>query len=155
MNKYITGFIATGAYTGYSPVMPGTCGTVIGVLVAWLIAGLGTPVQAGITIAVIIVSIYISGEAIKIYGAKDPSKVVIDEIAGYLVAIFLIPFTALNATIVFLLFRFFDIVKPWPVSYADRRVAGGLGVTLDDLIAGVYAAICARLALEYLVPLLG
>jgi phosphatidylglycerophosphatase A len=155
MKKTVITFLATGAYAGYSPVMPGTAGTVVGMFIAWLISTWQVPAQLALTIAVIALSIYVSGEAEGIFGSKDPGKVVIDEIAGVLVAVFLIPFTLLSATIIFLLFRFFDIVKPWPVSLADQRVKGGFGVTLDDLVAGVYAAVSARILIPYLTPFFG
>jgi phosphatidylglycerophosphatase A len=150
MNRPIITFLATGAYSGYSPVMPGTVGTLWGVLIAYLISGAGPPVQALVIIAVFAASIYLSGEASRIFGEKDPSRITCDEVSGVLFAFFLIPFTAFNAILVFLLFRFFDIVKPYPAGMIDAKVGGGLGVVLDDTAAGIYANISAQIFLWFL-----
>lgn len=80
-------------------------------------------------------------------GGKDPSSVVCDEISGILVSIFLIPFSAFNAILVFILFRFFDILKPYPIRLMERKIKGGPGIVLDDIMAGVYANISAHLVL--------
>jgi len=143
-------FLATGAYVGRVPVMPGTFGTLWGIPAAWALSGLGAPVQAALILAAVVLSIFISGKACEQLGRHDPSSIVIDEICGFLVGIFLLPFTAFNAILVFILFRFFDIVKPWPVSLLDRKVGGGAGVVLDDVAAGVYANIAAHLVLRLL-----
>ncbi|HBG45504.1 MAG TPA: phosphatidylglycerophosphatase A [Deltaproteobacteria bacterium] len=127
--------------------MPGTFGTLWGVPIAWLLSGLAIHWQALATIAVIAVSIAVSSEASRIQGTHDHPSIVADEISGYLVGIILLPFTAINAILVFILFRFFDILKPYPVSWLDRRLKGGTGIVLDDLAAGVYANIAAHLVL--------
>ncbi len=150
MNRPIITFLATGAYTGYSPVMPGTVGTLWGVLIAYLISGAGPRIQALFIIAVFAASIYLAGEASRVFGKKDPSEITCDEVSGVLLAFFLIPFTAFNAILVFLLFRFFDILKPYPVGLIDSRVGGGLGVVLDDIAAGIYANISAQIVLWFL-----
>ncbi len=150
MNRPIIRFLATGAYTGYSPVMPGTAGTLWGVLIAYLISGTGAHIQALVIIAVFAVSIYLAGEASRLFGKKDPSQITCDEISGVLFAFFLIPFTAFNAILVFLLFRFFDILKPYPAGLIDSKVGGGLGVVLDDTAAGIYANISAQIVLWFL-----
>ena len=142
--------MATGAYIGYVPVMPGTFGTLWGVPAAWAISGLVPLWQLLATLALTAVSIPIAGRASIALGRGDPSSVVIDEICGYLVGIFLLPFTAFNAILVFILFRFFDIVKPWPVSLLDRKMKGGAGVVLDDIAAGIYANIAAHLVIRFL-----
>ncbi len=150
MKNAIIKFLATATYTGYSPVMPGTVGTLWGVVIAYLISGAGVPIQALVIIAVTAVSIYVAGEAARLFGQKDPSKVTCDEVAGLLFAFFLIPFTPANAILVFLLFRFFDILKPYPVSIIDSRVKGGLGIVADDCAAGIYANISAQIILWFL-----
>lgn len=146
MNKVMV-FIATGAYLGKIPFMPGTFGTLWGVLLAWLASGLAIEGQALLTLAVIAVSIAVSGQASRALGGKDHPSIVADEISGYLVGIFLIPFTAFNAILVFILFRFFDILKPYPAGLLDKRLKGGAGIVLDDLAAGVYANISAHAVL--------
>src|SRR3972149_336134 len=144
MKRTITTFLATGTYAGYSPVMPGTLGTFWGVLLAWLVSGLPVYLEVIAIVAVFAASVVISSEALKVFGGSDPSEIVVDEICGTLVALFLIPINFFNVILVFLLFRFFDILKPYPVSAIDRGVAGGFGVVLDDVAAGVYANVFAR-----------
>jgi phosphatidylglycerophosphatase A len=150
MKNFVIKFLATGAYTGYSPVMPGTFGTLWGVVIAYLISGAGVPLQALIILAVTAASIYVAGEAATLFGEKDPSRVTCDEVSGLLFAFFLVPFTPLNAILVFLLFRFFDILKPYPVSMLDSRVEGGLGIVADDCAAGIYANISVQIILWFL-----
>jgi len=150
MTGKVSTFLATGAYIGYIPVMPGTFGTLWGVPAAWAISGFVPLWQLLATLALTAVSIPIAGRASIALGRGDPSSVVIDEICGYLVGIFLLPFTAFNAILVFILFRFFDIVKPWPVSLLDRKMKGGAGVVLDDIAAGIYANIAAHLVIRFL-----
>ena len=147
MKNSLIKFLATAAYTGYSPVMPGTVGTLWGVVIAYLISGAGVPLQALIILAVTAGSIYVAGEGAALFGEKDPSRITCDEVSGLLFAFFLIPFTPFNAILVFLLFRFFDILKPYPVSIIDSRVEGGLGIVADDCAAGVYANISAQIIL--------
>ncbi len=150
MKKPIITFLATGAYTGYSPVVSGTVGTLWGVLLASLISGAGPRIQALFILAIFVASIYLAGEASRVFGEKDSSRITCDEISGVLFAFFLIPFTAFNAILVFLLFRFFDIVKPYPAGMIDSKVEGGLGVVLDDTAAGIYANISAQIVLWFL-----
>ncbi len=145
MKKAIITFLATGTYTGYSPVMPGTAGTVWGVVIAYFFSGATLPFQALLTALITLVSVPLAAEMVRYTGKGDPAIVVIDEAAGFLISIFLIPFTAFNVILVFILFRFFDILKPYPAGLIDRAVGGGLGVVLDDVAAGVYANISAHL----------
>lgn len=137
--RHIYIFLATGMYTGFSPVAPGTCGTVVGVLM-FLLLGHLAPLPYIITIlAFIALSVWVSDRAIEIFGREDPQQVVIDEIAGYLVAV---AFHEVNMYIMiagFVLFRIFDIAKPFPIGVIDRKVSGGVGVVMDDVLAGVYA----------------
>jgi len=147
LRKKLIVFLATGTYLGFSPLVSGTVGTLWGVLIAFLERGSSLLFQGAILVIITLVSIYVSGKAIGIFGKKDPSEVVCDEVAGYLAAFFLIPFTAFNATLIFILFRIFDIVKPYPASIIDRRLGGGAGIVLDDIVAGIYANIVAHIIL--------
>ncbi len=147
MKKAITIFIATAAYTGYSPVMPGTVGTLWGIVIAYLEASRPVYAQVLVIAVVFAISVFFAGEAAGIFGTKDPKNVVCDEVCGFLVSIFLINFTFLNVILVFLLFRFFDILKPYPVGLIDKKVTGGFGIVLDDVAAGIYANICAHIIL--------
>ncbi|MBI5235200.1 MAG: phosphatidylglycerophosphatase A [Deltaproteobacteria bacterium] len=137
-------FLATGAYVGLSPVMPGTFGTLWGLGVALLARDAGTPAQALIIASLIAVSVYITNEAANALGQKDPQRIVLDETCGYLVAFFLLPFSVFNLISAFFLFRFFDIVKPWPIRLIENKLPGGFGIVGDDVLAGVYANLCAQ-----------
>ena len=138
-------FIAQGAYSGRSPLAPGTAGTVVGVLLFLALRNAAPAWYVLATVAVIAIGTWAAGEADRILGSKDDGSIVIDEIAGFLIAMFLVPVTWWSVAAVFMLFRFFDILKPWP---ADRlqSVPGGPGVMLDDIVAGIYANLLFRLA---------
>lgn len=146
-DKLIT-FIATGAYVGFSPRAPGTLGTLWGVAVVWLLSGHDIYWNGAAIAAVTLVSIYIAHDAARILGSKDPKCVVIDEVCGIMVASFMLPWGFKSAILAFILFRFFDILKPWPVSLIDRDVGGGLGIVLDDVAAGVYANIGTQIIIR-------
>ncbi len=148
MKNGVIRFFATGAYAGLSPVMPGTVGTLWGVAISWLISARPPYEQALVIIAVCAASVYFASGESRNAGEKDPSSIVCDEVAGYMVAIFLIPFTFFNAILVFILFRIFDILKPYPAGAIDRKAEGGLGVVLDDIMAGIYANIAAHIVLR-------
>ncbi len=137
----IARFVATGAYVGNSPYMPGTLGTLWGIAIAYLTSCLSPLWQIMIILAVTAVAVITAGITAKEAGAKDPSSIVCDEIAGALVGFFMVPFTFFNAFLVFIIFRFFDILKPWPIGLIDKRVEGGTGIVLDDIAAGLFTAI--------------
>jgi phosphatidylglycerophosphatase A len=143
-------FIAQGAYSGRAPIAPGTAGTVVGVLLYLLIKDLGTSGYSAICAVVIAIGTWAAGRVDRMFGTKDNSTIVIDEIAGYLVAMFVIPFTWGYVAAGFFLFRAFDIVKPWPLRRFEL-IPGGPGVMLDDLGAGVYTNIVLQVAVQLLV----
>jgi phosphatidylglycerophosphatase A len=130
---------ATGLGLGYIPFAPGTFGTVLGVLICLLFKEGGPWLYIVFTLIFIAASIGVSEAAEDIFGEHDSRKIVIDEIAGYLVTMIFIPSRLDLFIIGFVAFRFFDILKPFPVGYLDKKVKGGLGVVLDDVAAGVYA----------------
>lgn len=86
----------------------------------------------------------LAGEAKGIFGGRDPRYIVCDEIIGFLVAIYMVPFTLFNMVTLFLLFRFFDILKPFPIRVIEERIRGGWGIVLDDVMAGLYANLSLR-----------
>lgn len=137
----ISRFVATGAFVGNSPYMPGTFGTLWGIAIAWFTSCLSPLWQVVIILAVTAVAMVTAGVTAKEAGIKDPSSIVCDEIAGTLVGFFMVPFTIFNALSVFIIFRFFDILKPYPINLIDKRVEGGLGIVLDDIVAGLFTAI--------------
>ena len=99
-----------------------------------------------LTIIAFIVGIWICQQSADWLGKEDPSAVVWDEIVGYLITMIAAPTGWFWVVIGFVLFRFFDILKPWPISLADREIHGGLGIMLDDVIAGVFAGVLLQLA---------
>ena len=118
---------------------PGTWGTAVGVGIYWLIRYLPTPAYVVTVIAFIFFAIWVSTRAQAVFGETDPQRVVIDEVAGYLVTMAFHAPTLAVALGGFVLFRIFDITKPPPVRWMERRFSDGRGVVLDDVFAGIYA----------------
>ncbi len=139
--------LATGFYTGNIPWAPGTFGTLPGLLLCFFLARLPLSVSILLILSLIALSIWIAGEAEKMLGQKDPGCIVIDEIVGMAVTLLAIPFSLQTAVAGFLLFRFFDILKPPPIRIIDKKVHGGIGIVLDDVIAGVFANLVLRTGL--------
>lgn len=137
--EFLIKVAATGFGIGYLPFAPGTFGTILGVPLCLLFKEGGPWLYIAFVLAFILASIVISGAAEDIFCVHDSRRVVIDEIAGYLVTMVFIPSRLDLFVIGFIAFRFFDILKPFPVGYIDRRMKGGIGVVLDDVAAGVYA----------------
>jgi phosphatidylglycerophosphatase A len=134
---------------GLLPVMPGTWGSLAALPCAWAIRSLWG--VAGLAIAATIVfaaGCWAAETAAKASGVKDPSAIVIDEVAAQWLVLLPAPLDPLSYAAAFMLFRIFDIWKPWPVGLADRRVLGGLGIMLDDLLAAVYAVLVFLVALR-------
>jgi phosphatidylglycerophosphatase A len=140
---YLT--IATGFGTGFMRPASGTWGTLVGIPAViglvqlnwfWYLVG---------TFALFFVGVKASNVAEEHWQESDSSKIVIDEIVGYLVTMLLVPMTFWNLFWAFFVFRFFDIVKIWPARQIDRGGYGGLGVMADDVAAGVYANIVMQL----------
>ncbi len=139
--------IATGFYSGYLPKAPGTWGSLVGLLLFYLLHTLSLPVYLAVVAGIFVVGSFAAGEAEKILDSRDPGVVVIDEIAGMLITMIAVPATPLNMALGFILFRIFDIAKPFPVNFFDQRFHGGLGIMLDDVMAGIYSLIILQLLL--------
>ncbi len=139
-------FLATGCYAGHSPVAPGTAGSVVGVAAYFLLRPLGWPAYAAVTLAITLLGIWVSGRAETLFGQKDSKHIVIDEIAGQLIALFLAPPAWWVILAGFGLFRLFDITKFWPIS-AFEKFKGGAGVMLDDVAAGLLALVVLQIIL--------
>lgn len=137
-------FIAQGAYSGRIPIAPGTAGTVVGVLLYLLVRDLSSLWYGAVCVGVTLLGTWAAGYADCILRAKDSPSIVIDEIAGFLVAMFLIPFAWGSVAAGFILFRFFDILKPWPLKRL-QDVPGGPGVMLDDIGAGIYTNVILQI----------
>lgn len=132
-------FLAFGFGSGLAPFAPGTFGTLAVIPLYLLIQSLSLPLYLFITALVCIVGIWICGKSSEMLGVHDHSGIVWDEFAGYLVTMIAAPAGWLWIVIGFVLFRLFDIWKPWPISVLDKQVHGGLGIMLDDILAGVFA----------------
>lgn len=138
-------FLASGFYTGYFPVAPGTIGSLVGILACFILQDVPFTTYVIVVILTLIAGIYISGEAEKIYQTKDSSHIVIDEIAGIFFTFIYLPKGISFLLAGFVAFRFFDILKPFPIRLIDEKIKGGWGIMFDDVLAGIYANILIRL----------
>jgi phosphatidylglycerophosphatase A len=144
--------LATWGPCGYAPVAPGTAGTLAAVPLFWALRHLRLGIYLLTVAAFIAVACFAAGAAGRYWKVVDASPIVIDEVAGYLVTMALLPWTWGTAIAGFLAFRLFDVWKPWPASYFDRKVKNGFGVVMDDVAAGVWAwaaVALVRLALQH------
>jgi phosphatidylglycerophosphatase A len=133
--------IATGGFVGYVPKAPGTWGSLVAFPIHFLLC-MFSPMGYAIGLATcFLLAIVTAGSAEKIIDSKDPGIIVIDEIIGMLIALIGAPANPLSWIIAFVLFRFFDIAKPFPVNWPDKHLNGGLGIVLDDVFAGIYTLI--------------
>lgn len=145
-------FIATGAYSGYLPKAPGTWGSVLGVGLWFGLRNLALAPYLALVAGLFVIGTACAGSAEKIMDAPDPGLVVIDEVVGQLLALAAAPHHPLAALFAFLLFRFFDILKPYPVGWLDQHIHGGLGIMLDDIVAGMYALLVLQLGMLIIGP---
>lgn len=130
--------IATAGGAGYSPIAPGTCGTAVAVPLAYLLRGLPIWQFAIVTAAITALGIWAADRADRAWGTHDSGRIVIDEVAGYLVTMTLVSRGHWAPLAVgFVVFRALDIIKPPPVRWLDENLPGGWGVVLDDIAAGV------------------
>jgi phosphatidylglycerophosphatase A len=141
--------IATGFYSGYLPKAPGTWGSFVGLLLFFLLHTLSLEIYLAVVAGIFVVGTFAAGEAEKIMDHKDPGLVVIDEIVGILITMIAIPATPLAMALGFVLFRIFDIFKPFPISFVDQRFHGGLGIMLDDIVAGIYSLVILQVLVRF------
>jgi Phosphatidylglycerophosphatase A and related proteins len=139
-------FLALGFGAGCAPKLPGTAGTAVGVLVYLLIQALPVSYYLGTVLVLFVSGIWICGRTARDLGVHDHTAIVWDEIVGYLVTMIMVPRGYVWILAGFALFRLFDIWKPWPIRWLDRTVSGGVGVMLDDLVAGIYGLLALHLA---------
>lgn len=132
-------FFAFGFGSGLLPIAPGTWGTIAAIPIYLLMQNLPWQLYAGITVLLIVVGVWFCEVTERALGVHDYSGIVWDEVCGYLLTMFAAPAGWIWIIIGFILFRIFDIWKPWPVGWVDKNVEGGLGVMVDDLVAAVYA----------------
>ncbi len=138
-------FLALGFGSGLLPKAPGTFGTLAAIPLYLLLAPSSVSIYLVSVIVMSIAGIYICGQAAKDAGVHDHGAIVWDEIVGFLITMFMIPLSWKSVIVGFILFRIFDIFKPWPISFIDKNVHGGLGIMLDDIIAGLAALACMHL----------
>lgn len=133
--------IATAGGAGYSPIAPGTCGTLVAVPLAWALAPLALAPYLAVVGAVTVLGILAATRADQAWGTHDAGRIVIDEVAGYLLTVAWVPRDQLlPLALGFVVFRALDIGKPPPVRWLDRNLPGGVGVVLDDVAAGALGA---------------
>ena len=133
--------LALGFGSGAAPKAPGTCGTLVAVLIYWPLSQLSPEHYLLMLLVTSVMGIYICGQTAKDLGVHDHGSIVWDEFVGFWITMFAAPVGWVWVVVGFVLFRFFDIIKPWPISWIDKRITGGFGIMLDDVIAGVMAAV--------------
>lgn len=137
--------LAFGFGSGLAPVAPGTAATLAAIPIYLLMVNLSWTVYATVIAVMAVLGVGICGYGARRMGVHDHPAIVWDEIVGFLITMIAAPIGVMWVLLGVILFRLFDIVKPWPITLADRRVHGGFGIMLDDLLAGVFA--CASLQL--------
>ena len=144
MNRFFL-ILATGFGVGYSPVAPGTLGTLVAIPIYYFLSENPSPLYEITLIGFFFLSVWISENAEVFFRKKDDSRIVIDEMMGFLITMLWVPKTTLFIILGFILFRFFDILKPFPIRHLEKRLKGGFGVVLDDVMAGVYANVMLQI----------
>jgi phosphatidylglycerophosphatase A len=137
--------LAFGFGSGLSPVAPGTFGTLAAVPFVYALMFTNTTVYSACIVVAFALGVYVCGESARRLGTHDHSGIVWDEFVGFAVTMFAMPPRWQWLLAGFLLFRFFDVLKPWPIREADHRLQGGLGIMLDDVMAGLFAAVILHL----------
>ena len=138
-------FLAFGCGLGTMPFAPGTFGSLLGLLYYWLMYPLGWGIYIALTLLATVFGFWLCGRVSKDMGVHDHGGIVWDEVVGILLT-FLFVTPSLSVMVVgFLLFRIFDIWKPWPISFIDKSVKGGVGIMMDDVVAALPAWLCLQL----------
>ncbi len=133
--------LAFGFGSGAAPKAPGTWGTLAAVLIYWSLSQLSPEHYLLMLLVTSVMGIYICGQTARDLGVHDHGSIVWDEFVGFWITMFAAPVGWVWVVVGFVLFRFFDIIKPWPISWIDKKITGGFGIMLDDVIAGVMAAV--------------
>ena len=138
-------FLATGCFTGFLPLMPGTWGTFAAIPLVILVHRLNLILQGFIALIFVVFAAWVAGRAETLLEEHDPRPIVIDEMVGFLISLLWLPLNPLTLCLGFGLFRLFDVVKPPPISSVEKRMRGGWGVVIDDVLAGVFSNATLRL----------
>ncbi len=141
---FLIKLLSSGFYSGYTPFVPGTAGTFLGVLIYVFLMPESVYLYFLILIAFIVIGIFLSSRAELVYNKKDDQRIVIDEVAGYLVSMFLLPSKFSVMVFGFVVFRIFDCVKPYPINKL-QNLKSGVGVMADDIMAGLYTCACLHI----------
>ena len=136
--------LAFGFGAGLSPKAPGTVGTAVAVLIYLALPSMSPIIYAGLILVSFIFGIWLCGKTAEDLGVHDHGGIVWDEFVGYWITMFMAPSGRFWVLLGFGLFRLLDIFKPWPIKWADKELAGGLGIMLDDVLAGIMAALCMQ-----------
>ncbi|MBI3071904.1 MAG: phosphatidylglycerophosphatase A [Deltaproteobacteria bacterium] len=137
-------FGASAGFAGYAPIASGTVGTAVAVPLAWGMAHLPLWASATIIVVATIAACAVNHAAGKIYRVSDAHEIVSDEVVGFLITMWAVPWSDFSVAVGFFFFRLFDVWKPWPARYFDSKIHNGIGVTLDDVAAGIYAALATH-----------
>jgi phosphatidylglycerophosphatase A len=140
-------FLSLGFGTGLAPKAPGTWGTVMGLPLFWMIKDYSIATQLGVIAALFLIGIYLCDVTGKALGVSDHGGIVWDEIVAMMLVLTFAPVHVLWWFFAFVLFRLFDIWKPFPIGQIDAKVKGGFGVMLDDLLAAIFAIVLLKAAL--------
>jgi phosphatidylglycerophosphatase A len=137
-------FLATVGYVGKIPFAPGTFGSIPGLFIWFFLSKIDPLLSLFLILFLVLSSIPIAGQAEIILNKKDPSEIVIDEMAGIVVALFGLPMNVLSVTAGFFIFRVLDIFKPFPIRFIEQKLPGGAGIVMDDVVAGIYCNLLLR-----------
>ena len=137
-------FFATGFFIGNIPFAPGTFGTMLGLPLCFLLSMLDFSFAVFLTVIFIFISVFIAHDAEKILKKDDPGCIVIDEIAGMMITLLGLPFNVFYALAGFAIFRLFDILKPFPIRFIEKKLSGGTAIVMDDVVAGIFSNLILR-----------
>jgi len=141
-------FLATGCYIGNISFAPGTFGSVLGLPLCFFLSKIDFSMAVLLTLIFILCAIWIASEAEKILKTEDPGCIVIDEIAGIILTLSGLPFNITSVTAGFLIFRALDIWKPYPIRFLENKFSGGIGIVLDDVVAGILSNLILRVFMK-------
>ena len=148
INRFII-LLATGFGVGYFPVAPGTIGTLLAIPIYLLLSEIPFPLYELTILTFFFLSSWIAENAERHFGKRDDQRIVMDEMVGFFITMLWVTKTLFFIIMGFILFRFFDILKPFPIRHLERKWRGGFGVVLDDVLAGIYANIILQITSYY------
>lgn len=143
-------FLATACNLGNMPFAPGTFGSLLGLPICYFLSKIHYGLAVIFILSFFFIAIGIAGKAENLLNRKDPSCIVIDEITGLLISLYAVSFNMISVGVGFILFRIFDIAKPFPIRQVEKRLKGGYGIVMDDVLAGIYSNILLRIIIFFL-----